>query len=83
MFSGEDTDNTHSDEINKSQPITKPTKPTTDQMNTLVELAETKNISYEDLHKYCSTKYKVGFANIKSEDYAKLLTHIKEIKAKV
>ena len=66
----------------ENQKPTKATKPTTDQMDKLVKLAETKNISYEDLHKYCTTKFKIGFSNIKSDNYAKLLAHLKEIKVK-
>ena len=78
LFSGEDTDTTHSDQITKSQEIQQ--KPTGEQLDNLVKTSETKNLTYEQLEAYTIKKFKKSFTKISYQDYKVMLKHIEGIK---
>ena len=81
LFSGEDTDNTHSDDINptvkKIAPATKKMpKPTSDELDNLVKFAEQKGFSYEDLEKVTKHDFNISFTKVNKHQYDKVYARV-------
>ena len=83
LFSGEDTDNTHSDDIDKK--LTKSTiieKPSQNDMDNLVIFAEQKGIAYEQLEEFARKGFNTSFIKINKEQYNILYKRIESHESK-
>ena len=75
MFSGEDADNTHSDDINTSVKV----KVTTADMDKLVKIAEKKGIDYSKLSDYAKKKYTAVMTKLTAEQYVEMLKYVSSL----
>ena len=73
MFSGEDTDSTHSNNMNGTD--TK-SKPSSKEFDKLAGIAKDKGITYDQLELYSQKKYHVAFTKIDTPQYVEMLKYV-------